>query len=242
MAKQWKRLEAGPLIVETIFSVPDLRQPGEQRAARSRASSEAQRLLNLKHSRLRLELLLAANFTGRDLFLTLTFSENNLPHTREGVRRAVRAFFRELRKARRIRGKSVAYIYGIEHRHGEGRWHVHVVLNATGRIDLDDVVALWPCGNADVERLRAHFREGGRVSWDKLARYMCKERVDPGDVGRQGWTPSKGLTQPVMKSRRVSDRDSVTVPEGAEILERRQEEGPWGSFMFVKYTAPAVTD
>lgn len=239
LAKQYKRVRAGDLVVESIYSLPDVRQPGEIRARRSRASSEAQRLLNLRHSRLRLELLLAANFGPRDLFVTLTFDDDHLPGTREGVRRRVRAFVRELRKARRIRGASLRYAYALEGKHGDKRFHAHFVLNSTGPIDLDDVAALWPHGSVDVKRLRdSHFWESGHVAWEKLARYLCKERPDPGDVGRQAWTPSKGLRQPETVSRRVADGADITIPPGAELIEQRREDGLWGSFAFLKYRLP----
>ena len=57
MARQRKRIRAGELVVETLYSVVDSRQPAAHRAARTRASSMAQQLLNHKNSLLRLKLL-----------------------------------------------------------------------------------------------------------------------------------------------------------------------------------------
>lgn len=241
MPKQWKKIEAGSLVVESLYSVSDRRQPNEQRAARSQASTAMQRLANLKHSRLRLELLLAANFTWEDLFLTLTFRDDSLPHTREGARQALKAFFRELRAARKLRGAPVRYVYAIENRHGEGRWHIHVVMNRTGQMDLEDICSLWLRGNADVERLRdmrmfrRRYREKEQFLWEMVAGYLCKERQGPGDVGRQGWTHSRGLTRPRVMTRRCSDHETLRVPPDAEILDQITGGGIQGEYAFYKY-------
>lgn len=241
MAKQKKIIVAGPLRAEVLYSVADRRQPDQQRAARIRASSEAQRLLNMKHSRLKLEFLLAANFTHKDLFVTLSFGEDTLPKTREAVRRSVRSFFRDLRYQRRKRDlPALRYVYAIENKHGDARFHVHIVLDGTGPRDLEDIASLWTLGGADVERLGSHFWDdnSGTVSFEKLSRYMCKERNDPGCVGARGWIPSKNLERPAVSSQRVPDSVQLDPPAGAVLLERRAEVNGFGEFYFLKYTTP----
>lgn len=235
MPKQRKYIAAGPLRAEVLYSVSDRRQPDRQRAARCRASSEAQRLLNMRHSRLKLEFLLAANFGPRDLFVTLTFDDAHLPRTPEGARRLFRRWIADLRVQRRRRGlPAPRYVYVIEGRHGEPRLHVHVVLSATGPRDLEDVVSLWPCGAADLQRLDEHG--DGPDVFDKVSRYMCKERAG---VGAQSWTPSKNLCRPEVSSRRVPDSADIEVPADAEILEQRRESNVFGMFAFCKYVVRA---
>lgn len=239
MPKQLKRIVAGPLRAEVLYSVPDRRQMDAQRAARCRASTEAQRLLNLKHSRLRLEFLLAANFTGRDLFVTLSFSDDSLPATRESCRRFVKAFFKDLRAQRRKRNlPALRYVYAIENKHGDGRFHIHIVLDGTGPRDLEDIASLWTAGGADIQRLGSHFWDSnsGTVSYEKVSRYMCKERVEAGPVGAQGWTPSKNLVRPAVSSQRVPDGANLDDPSSeAVLLERREEVNAFGEFHFLKY-------
>ena len=241
MPKQKKIIVAGPLRAEVLYSVPDRRQPEQQRAARCRASTEAQRLLNMKHSRIKLEFLLAANFSRKDLFVTLSFSDESLPATRESCRRCIKAFFRDLRAQRRKRDlPALRYVYAIENKHGDGRFHVHIVLDGTGPRDLEDIASLWTFGGADVQRLGSHFWDdnAGTVSFEKLSRYMCKERTDPGLVGAQGWTPSKNLARPAVSSQRVPDSAKLDPPAEAVLLERREEINAFGEFYFLKYAAP----
>lgn len=239
MSKQKKVIAAGPLRAEVLYSVPDRRQPDRQRAARCRASTEAQRLLNMKHSRLKLEFLLAANFTPQDLFVTLTFADDNLPAIRESVRTSLKKFFRDLRTQRQKRKlPPTRYVYAIENKHGDGRFHAHIVLNATGPRDLEDIASLWTLGGADVQRLSSHFWDyaAGAISFEKIARYLCKERKDHGPVGAQGWTPSKNLTRPEVSSQRVPDAVQLDLPSNAVMLERREEVNAFGEFYFIKYT------
>ena len=237
MARQRKRIRAGELVVETLYSVVDSRQPAAHRAARTRASSMAQQLLNHKNSLLRLKLLLAANFDLHDLWVTLTFSDEYLPPTREAVRRRVKRFFADLRRVRALRGGGVRYIYSIEG--GSGRWHVHMVLSSTGADDLRQIVAWWPWGSADVERIGKRHAEHGHPDLDTLAGYLAKEGRASGGVGRQAWTPSKGLRQPVVESRRVPDSADVDAPPpGAVGVVASRTEGAWGTFIFLQYWAP----
>lgn len=238
MAKQRKIIAAGPLRAEVLYSVPDRRQPMQQRSTRCRASTEAQRLLNMKHSRIKLEFLLAANFAEKDLFVTLTFSDETLPPTREAVRRHIKKFVKDLRTQRRKRAlPELRYVYVIENKHGDGRYHVHIVMDATGPRDLEDIVSLWTYGAADAEKLKSHFFDdySGTVSYEKLSRYMCKERGESGRVGEQTWTPSKNLARPSVSSQRVSDGVKLSAPQNTVILERREEVNAFGEFCFLKY-------
>ena len=60
--KRKKTIRAGRLVRTVIYPVPARQDPPNVRSQRRRASSEAQARLNVRTSRDKLELLLAANF------------------------------------------------------------------------------------------------------------------------------------------------------------------------------------
>ncbi len=60
-------------------------------------SSAARRRLNLKAASRQLELLIAANFTRRDLVVTLTYDDEHLPQSRAEAVKNLKKFFRALR-------------------------------------------------------------------------------------------------------------------------------------------------
>lgn len=205
------------------------------RAEKSKISSAARNRINARTSREKLEELMAANFDRRDLFVTLTYRE--APATREAAMRRLAAFLRLLRLARAARGEELRYIKNAEHLRddgSEGRWHHHLVINATGS-DYEEIRSLWAAwgDNVDFEGLL----EAGE-SYESRARYMCKERPP---VGKQCWTPSRGLRRPTRTSELVDDSLTITpdsLPAGAVVLEHSEERNEWGSFVYYKYLLP----
>ena len=71
MAKRKKTIIAGPIVKTIIYTAPEPQDGKRARAEKSKMTSAAQKAMNDKTARGRLEMLLAANFTGRDLFVTL---------------------------------------------------------------------------------------------------------------------------------------------------------------------------
>lgn len=232
MAKCKKTIIAGRIRKTAIYTAPEPRDGPRTRAAKSRATSAAQKHMNDKTARGRLELLLACNFSGRDLFLTLTYSPEHLPATRAEAVKRVRRFLTALRKVRRKRGAHLRYIYTTEGKHGEGRLHHHIMLNATRR-DIEEIRSLWPYGDVvDIEPV-------GCREFDQWAAYMTKESVEGRPVGAQMWTCSKGLSRPIVVSEYVPNDTALGVPVGCHILEREEHMTEFGSYQYVKYKVPA---
>ena len=65
-----------------------------------------------------------------------------LPHSFQGVRQVWRNF---LGAMRRWRKDSFDYVYAIEGRHGDKRFHIHLVLRDAD-FTLEEVRFLWPGG------------------------------------------------------------------------------------------------
>lgn len=231
MAKFRKIIEAGPLVVETIYPAPNPRDTPEVRAGRQKLSSLAQQRMNLKYAWQKLELRIAANFGRRDLWVTLTYDDEHLPRSRQEAVKRIKAFFRRLRKIRGRRGQILKYLYCTESKHGDGRWHHHVLLNATGE-DFRDLVTAWGCGQVDIRRIRIDREK----NFETLAKYMCKEQRD--SIGQRLWSGSKNLERPRAECSRVPEDTPLDIPRGATSLAEVSERNMYGAFKYIKYLAP----
>ena len=146
MAKRKKAIIAGRLVKTIIYTAPEPQDCPRVRAVKSRMTTAAQKAMNDKAARVKPEMLLAANFGPCDLFVTLTYRDENLPAKRAGAIKNVRSFLKHLREHRKARGQTLKYIYTTEDKHGGGRLHHHIVINAAGD-DMETVRSLWPYGD-----------------------------------------------------------------------------------------------
>ena len=237
MAKRIKMITAGRLVWAAIYTTPTAGDTGRARAQKQRASTAAREKLNARTSFQKLERALAANFDDGDLFLTLTYDDKHLPESRDRAVRKVRAFLSKLRAARKARGQPLHYIYVTEGCCPGGRFHHHLVLNATGD-DLEEIRRLWIYGD-NVELRRLTF--GREHTYEDLASYLTKEPREWGhpQVGERTWTPSLGLARPEPETDSVPDYMTLTAPPEALVL---QCEGPirngYGEYAWLKYLLP----
>ena len=123
----------------------------------------------LKSKRRCMEALIQNNFTRQDFYCTLTFTEARLPA--EKVKADSRfAYFLRLLRAQGCH--DIQYLKVLEHRHGDARFHFHVILHGVG-VTAPIIRAAWgdTYGHAVVSRLRP---------WDVpgLAKYLSKEVPD----------------------------------------------------------------
>lgn len=226
-----KIITAGSLVVEAVYDRITAKDGPAARAAKSKASSEAQKRLNLKNSVLKLELTLAANFRPGDLVILCTYDEEHLPSSRKEAELALKRFRRLLSVERAMRGQDLKAVWNIEHRHGDGRWHHHMVLNSTGD-DLEVLRRCWPNGHLDARKLildREHSYEG-------LARYMCKEAGDK--LGQRAWSCTRNLAKPEVETFRVEDDTTVQVPRGGVALRVESGRDSFTGWQTVKYLTP----
>lgn len=231
MAKRKKTITAGCIVKTIIYTAPEPRDGERTRAEKSRMTTAAQKAMNDKAARGRLEMLMAANFIGRDLFVTLTYRDADLPEKRLGAVKNVRKFIKQLRAHRKARGQVLKYIYTTEEKHGEARLHHHLVINATDR-DIETIRSLWTYG--DIIEFE-YVRDRGH---ETLALYMTKESVEGRPVGAQMWTASRNLEKPKVESCFVSDDTTLTVPVGCFVLEREEKVTEFGSYCYIKYRVP----
>lgn len=231
--KTKKLIVAGALVREVIYTRAASRDRAVIRQAKRKVSTEAQQRLNARYSWEKLELMLAANFLPRDLVVTLTFDDQHLPETRKEAAARLKKFRTELSRRRAAAGQEMRMIWTIENKSGDGRWHVHLVVNQTGE-DFREILRCWPCGgNTEIRRLRVDKQK----NYESLARYMCKEARERS--GLRSWSYTRSCRHPEVETFPVPDDTRIEVPEDATVIVQEQKRTEWAEFEFVKYLAAA---
>lgn len=228
MAKKKKTVRAGNLVMSSICTQPEPHDTPIVRRAKSKMTTKARQLMNMKRSRIRLEFVLSGNFTPDDLHTVFTYRNECRPNSWKDVRKDVQRFIRALRSHRRARGQELKYVYTIEGKHGDANLHVHMVLNATGA-DYDILKSLWTKGE------QVHIERISDREYADLAAYLTKESFKGKPVGAQMWTGSRNLKSPDVESYFVDNDETLTVPPNCHVLERHEEQNEFGSFSYVKY-------
>lgn len=230
MAKtKWKKIiTAGPLVIETIYPAVSSRSAEHVRAAKRKLSSEAQQRMNLIYSKQKLKLILAANFVRGDLVLTFTYDEKHLPKSRAAADAKLKYFRAKLSAERKKHGKELVMVWNTESKHGDGRYHHHAVINATGD-DYALILKLWGQGEVHIRPLRIDAEK----NYASLASYMCKER--PEKVGQRGWSHTQNCKKPEIETFRVESDTQLQPPKGALVLGEVSERNTYGSFKWLEY-------
>ncbi len=226
-----RTITAGPLVMEAVYPASRVRDGPRVRQGKRELSSKAQQLMNQKYAWQKLKLLMAANFGPRDIFATFTYSDEHLPFLKKEVQRDLTAFVRDLRNERRKAGRELKYIRSIEHKHGEGRWHVHMLINATGD-DYDQICRLWQKGAVEFRKIRVNREK----NFETLAKYFCKEGRDK--PGERLWSGSKGnLKKPERSFSYVPAGEVMRPPPEKRTAYRTLErkETPYGQFYYMEY-------
>lgn len=232
MAKRKKVIRAGRMVYAAVYSVAHPSDTPVARASKSKCSSAARQRMNMKYAWQKLELEIAANFTSRDLVVTLTYNDTHLPADRDSAVACIKKFWVQLRKARRLVGHNLSYIYVTEGVHGDHRWHHHAVINGTSG-DLEILKSLWRYG-------QVHIAYVDSDHYEALAKYLTKEpRAHGSPNGLRCWTPSRGLKKPQHTSDWIADDVTLCAPPGAIVLDSDSMVNQWGEFRYIKYVLPS---
>lgn len=189
-------LSAGDSLWERTEKNKILRPPRDSSVCRTRVD--------------RLELRLAL-FGYEGSVYTLTFDPEHEPAKFQDVRRAWRRFLYRLKK---WRGRPFDYIYLIEGRHGDHRYHIHLVLRDSD-FSPAEVRHLWRFGqNVDDRPLLLHPRD----TYRRTAKYFNKEATDGITIptGGRTWVCSRSLVKQLPPLERWQD-DSGEIPIPADI-------------------------
>ena len=191
---------SGPRIDAEVFPVFGRAQRGELRRAKSQATREAQKRANDERSRLHLIQLVEANFTEKDVSITLSYEGQ--PPEPSRVDKDVRNFLARVKRARAKAGlPDLKYIYSIggdempSAGYSGKRPHVHMIMS--GGIGRDQLEKIWGKGIANADRLQPRSDGLGGI-----AVYLTKQKQDrPEKPGARKWRGSRNLKQPVRRSR-----------------------------------------
>lgn len=241
-----KLYECGNFLEVEIFDVSD-RCKKFKRSCSVAESTPAQRSLNNKKSQRYFVRLVHLNFTQKDLYVDLTYDNENIPLTREEILRDVRNYINRLKRARKKLGMSepLKYIYvmsNIDNNGNKVRYHVHMIIND---MDRDVAEQTWGKGRANTDRLQ--YNEYG-VEGKSL--YMARQTS-----GERAWSSSVNLKK--VEAKIKDDRRELTnkkledmerCPEDRAIfeklypgwtftqciIERENEEGEGGRRFLIK--------
>ena len=216
-----------------IFNLSPHKRPFV-RAKKIRESTPAQKNLNDKKSRKYFRRLLHANFGKRDLALTLTFDEDNLPETDKEALRMIGNFIKSLKRLWKKSNpdRPFKYVYVFSEVAGDGsgemvRKHFHMII--TGGLDRDAIEGKWRHGYCNADRLQ--FTKDGL---EPLAEYMLRQAK-----GRRRWKGSSNLTKPEAivsdKALSKSKMDEIRRnPEDADLIEKVINRGRKEKWLFTK--------
>lgn len=190
---------------------------------------------NMRESVKSLARLLNCNYAGGDMFLTLKYSDDRLPASKEEAKTEVRRFIRRLDRAYRAQtGRKLRYVLitaDKSSKTGEPvRLHHHIVMD---QVDYELIAKHWP---ADQFYCRYLDNTG---DYTAIAQYMIKNAGY--DRGVRTWSASQGLKKPEYTAAvPVKTLDGIRLPEGAVVVERQVTEDEVSGFRaaYIRYVMP----
>ncbi|WP_300415859.1 hypothetical protein [uncultured Oscillibacter sp.] len=209
------RLSASDSLYERAEKNKILRPPRDSSVCRTRVD--------------RLEVMLAL-FGYAGSFYTLTFKDEFLPASFHETENVWRAF---LRKLKQWLGRPFDYVYNIEGKHGDHRYHLHLVVR-DGDFAPAELQYLWSRGWVDDEPLL----RGPGDSFRRTARYMLKESTDgvviPTNKRVCRW--SRSLNRALPEPERFEARNGVIrIPRDAMSRGEYQTENAFGAYRYAWY-------
>ena len=189
MGYRTRTIKAGPRLEVEIYPIFGREDKGRLRAARQNVTPEKMQRLNEERSKRKLVQLADANFTEKDIHLTLTYRQ--APKYDE-AQKDVKNFLRTVKRKREQRGMSeLKYIYTIEGDDDGTRERIHVHMLMSGGMSREELEEIWARGYANADRLQPN--ENGL---EAIARYITKQQKN-----RRKWCRSRNL-------KRVKQRTS----------------------------------
>ena len=226
-------IRAGRVVRQILFTPKEL-NPNQTRRGIG-ISKEDKLRANLKTSYEKLLMLVCANFSPGDWWVTLSYDDAHLPKTKEESKRPFRRFIRRFRKYRKVNKEALKYVYctQLTTRDGGIRLHHHMILRWEDDSDKEQLYTLWEGGEIVYARKLKDFE-------DILAKvhYMCREPRELGVhvSGEQMWTASRGLIRPKPEYIRI-DNDSIdiNIPVGCTQLSEPVQIPGYGGYKAILY-------
>ncbi len=206
-----KTIKSGDVLEVQSYPVWDT--CSEIRKAKSKISSIGQQKLNHRNRQSNAIRLINANFTDKDIWATLTYSDKSMPPTYEAALKEGQKFIRRMKYyARKHDYGELKYFHSIE-QDKKKRWHHHIVTNFK---DRDVLESLWRGGaRKQTRRLQADIN-----GYEGLARYITKEELeenqDESCKKRHSYICSKNLVKPkvTVSDYKISRAQARKIAEG----------------------------
>ena len=216
--KRYKGVSAGRLRSEIIYEPATRMDSDIARQAKMQYSSMARQKLNNDTATHKLEMLLAANFTEDDYWVTHTYDDEHLP-TGDNARHIAKGragrFVLMLNAARKIEHVPLLYTYGTESvTAGPPRLHHHFIINASAytrdkdewqriwRHDLEQIKSMWWQGNVYVETFRMAKR---RLDEKTPERELPSTSFDDAHLEFRSRNIWENVARYIVKERREKD-------------------------------------
>jgi hypothetical protein len=180
------------------------------RAKKRIPSTEARKATNARHSCEKAKQIMYANFNPGHLFITLSFRNEYLPKTIKETNTFVYdKFQRPLVQKRKAAGKETVWLKVVEGKHGDHRFHAHIVINA-GEEEIDMIRALWTYGETNISPIR----DTEHKNLSALAAYLTKEgRSERRKLGERTWTTSRNIVKPEIYHGFIEEAVSLVITD-----------------------------
>ena len=190
MAIREKKYKCGKYLEVEIYPISKIEQK-KSRKRKKKESRKEQKNLNDKNARKKLRRIINSNFTNKDLFIHLTYDNDNLPDSEERALRDRNNYLRRIKNYRKRNNlPELKYIAVLEYKEANEndkrtrtRIHHHIVMSG---MDRDKAEELWGKGRANADRLQPN-----ELGFEELANYISK---DP--KGKKRYSPSRNLIIP----------------------------------------------
>ena len=190
MGYRTRTILSGDILEMETFPIFGRQYEKRTRAARARITPERMERANQAAAMRRIVRLANCNFTDRDIHLTLTYGEGQVP-SYEQAQRDVKNFLRRVQRLREKRGlEKAGYIYVIEDNESGMKKRIHAHMLLSGGLSREELEACWRKGWANADRLQPN--EEGLAA---IAKYITKAQKN-----RKKWVCSRGLKQPKIRT------------------------------------------
>lgn len=208
-------------------SIPVQREKGKPRAERKKKTSEAQKAVNQQNASEKLFALIQNNFSGGDLHIIPTYSNELYPLSTEEVKRQQRNFVRRLGYVYKKYGHELKYIQVTEYE--KKRHHHHYIINKIPEIGIAEIQEIWRNGLVRCTPLEhnGYYKE--------LSDYLIKETSRTFNTSERiygkRWTSSRNLQPPEVITETVevkNETDFFTAPlneNGYELIKASEYKG-----------------
>ena len=141
MAIREKKYKCGKYLEVEIYPISKIEQK-KSRKRKKKESRKEQKNLNAKNARKKLRRIINANFTNKDLFIHLTYDNDNLPDSEERALRDRNNYLRRIKNYRKRNNlPELKYIAVMEYKEAtkndkrtRTRIHHHIIMSGMDKV------------------------------------------------------------------------------------------------------------